>query len=215
MSSFSRHGYLLAAATEKNERVRAFQIRYEAYVEQGFIEPNATGLFSDSYDQNVNCPTWLLYRRDQTVGSIRTCIFLGKTGWNKIPCMEAFADVLESNFHPQSRLVELSRISVTGGAADRKAILALCSSAPCVGDHFGCDYIVAAFRKEHFSFYSHLKFEQLCSPRSYPGVNFPTILAALNWKRDREHLTKHALFNQCLNCPWDKRGIFDSSEIEL
>ena len=201
--AYARHQYLLAAADSDAERNEAYRIRHTAYVAQGYIASHPSGQFSDDYDREQNCPSWLLYRQGKAVGSIRICIHLGMEGWNRMPCREVFSDVIEASFPPHLRLVELSRISVAGGAADRMAILALCSSAPCVADRLGCDAILAAFREEHFSFYAHLKFERLCPPRSYPGVNFPTILAVLN--------TRHALFRHCFKCPWDDRGVLGTA----
>lgn len=209
MGEGSHSGFRLTAAVDPRDQLMAFKIRYDCYIAQGFIDPNPSGLFSDSYDHKENCPTWLLYRGPKPIGSIRTCVYLGKRDWNQIPSQETFADVLTDHFHPQTRLVELSRISVVGDPANRKAILALCSCAPCVGDHFDCEYVVAAFREEHFSFYEHLKFEKLCAPRTYPGVKFPTILAVLNWRRDRDYLTRHPLFHRCFDFPWEMRGVFD------
>ena len=65
--------YVARLAVADSVREDAYRVRYRSYVAGGHIEPNASGLFKDVYDDMPNASTIVIYDRDVPIASVRTC----------------------------------------------------------------------------------------------------------------------------------------------
>ena len=64
-----RIDYRLADSDERRDAI--FRLRYQAYIRDGTISPNASRTFSDRYDEIGNIYLWGLYVDDELASSIR------------------------------------------------------------------------------------------------------------------------------------------------
>ena len=80
-------------AETPEEREAIFRLRYECYLREGAISPNASETFSDSYDDSPNARIFGLYLDGELASSIR--IHVTSPEHSDFPSYHVFEDLLE------------------------------------------------------------------------------------------------------------------------
>jgi len=198
--------YRLANSDEQREAI--FRLRYRAYIRDGMISPNSSGVFSDAYDETDNAYLLGLYIDDELASSIRVHVASGKHP--EFPSLEVFADVLQPELDGGKVIVDTTRF-VTDENLSRLhrglpyITLRLCMLA---ARHFGADHLLAAVRAEHRMFYERaLSYRLICESRPYPLLAKPMSLMTLNYPAVADQLNRrYPLFCSTLS---ERRMLFE------
>lgn len=168
-----------------------YRLRYQAYIEEGYIEPNLTGLFFDEFDQEPNSRSFLTYFDTELVGSIRSCLYHPEHDLD-IPAMEIFDRELRDNVGYDRPFVEANKFVVAPEfqrRAGANARISIYKNIYLHAQEQGADRMVIAVRAEHKRFYRMLGFKAISDVKSYPHLNFKTVLlACLNMEEVRGFL---------------------------
>src|SRR5262249_5451969 len=74
------------------ERDAVFSLRYQAYMREGAIEPNASEKFSDSLDAAANVSIFGVYLDGTLASSIR--LHIASPACGELPALNVFSDIL-------------------------------------------------------------------------------------------------------------------------
>ena len=212
-------GYLQEAdyyiANTKDIQEHIFQLRHECYMREGAIEPAASEMFSDDYDQMDNCWIFGIYLEGKLVSSIR-CHVISKE-WNRGPSLDVFPDLIAPMIYDEGlTLVDPTRFVVDAEAARKYPELPFMTlRAACMTyDYFDADYCLASVRKEHRAFYRRVfKAEFMSEPRPYPTLKTPICLMRTNVARFRsELLRRYPIFESSLT---ERRMLFEYTAQQL
>lgn len=166
-----------------------YLLRYASYRAQDYIDKNVSGRFMDKYDSMTNCTSFLTYKDEKLIGSIRICAYHPNSG-QTIPVMESFNKELSHHIGLDKSFVEINRFVVHPDFQRKGGVLARFSiykNALDEIDKIGPAYVVAAVREEHVRFYKILGFEPISDVKPYPGLNFKTVLmVCVNMEKSRE-----------------------------
>ncbi len=189
--------YVARLAVADSVRDDAFRVRYRSYVAGGHIEPNASGLFKDVYDDMPNASTIVIYDRDVAIASVRTCTLARGTDLTS-PARDAFRDEVDDLLtrdkgSPFSgRGIEVTRLVRSPEAENNQGLVfllyrmagyvALCAHSQV---HLAC------VRANHAPFYRRLGYEAASDLRPYPGLSCPMRLMASD--RVRYDKVRHAV----------------------
>ena len=160
-----------------------FGLRYESYVEQGYISKNTNKLFMDEYDSRPSCTSFLTLHNNNPIGSIRCCIY-NPDDERPVPIMEVFDKEIAHTIGYDNPFMELNKLVVSpafqrqGGVEARFMIL---ENAARHALEKGIKCGVIAVRDEHVRYYHALfGFKQASESKSYPLLNFKTTLMYTN-----------------------------------
>jgi hypothetical protein len=164
----------------REDREAIFRMRYEAYLREGYIEPNERGLFTDPDDESPNA--WLIgcYIAGDLAMSIR--LHIASRPDHFLPVMRAFPDVVGPRLKAGALIVDASRMTTQLDFARAYPFLPyLGIRVPFMADDFfGADFITAACREEIAGAY-----RRMCGaivwapPRPYPPLTRPNLLLAM------------------------------------
>jgi N-acyl-L-homoserine lactone synthetase len=164
-------------AASREEREAIFRLRYQAYLRDGSIFPNDSGLFSDPYDETGNVYLFGFYIADELAGSIR--IHVASKDHPEFPTLEVFQDILQPELDAGKVIVDPTRFVADDNLARLHrglpyVITRLCGMA---ARYFGADNLLAAVRVEHQAFYRRIFNHQVVGePRPYPHLAKPISL---------------------------------------
>lgn len=157
---------------------RVYSMRYRSYSAEGYIEENSSLKFIDEYDDKPNSTCFLAYHRSNIVGSIRTCVFDPKKG-QSIPIMETFEKEIKNTIGYDGVFLEPNKFVVDpmfqrrGGIQTRFLLL---GTAVEEAVRSNASSIVVAVRTEHIRFYQMFGGKLSSEEKSYPHLNFKTVL---------------------------------------
>lgn len=168
-------------ADTPQEREAIFRLRYEAYLREGAISPNASETFRDPYDDLDNARIFGLYLDGELASSIR--IHVTSPEHSDFPSHKVFADLLDPELRAGRVIVDPTRF-----VTDRKlsqlnpglpyATLRLCWLA---AEHFHAEHFLVAIRTEHQAFYKRtFRHRLICDARPYPLLAKPISLMTAN-----------------------------------
>lgn len=168
-------------AETPEEREAIFRLRYECYLREGAISPNASETFSDSYDDSPNARIFGLYLDDELASSIR--IHVTSPEHANFPSYHVFEDLLEPELRAGRVIVDPTRF-ITNRALSQLnpglpyATLRLCWLA---AEHFRAEHFLVAIRTEHQAYYKRTFSHRLiCDARPYPLLAKPISLMTVN-----------------------------------
>jgi hypothetical protein len=168
-------------AETAEEREPIFRLRYEAYLREGAIAPNATSLFTDPYDDLPNARIFGLYLDGALASSIR--IHVTSAAHADFPSYHVFEDLLDPELAAGRVIVDPTRF-VTNKALSQLnpglpyATLRLCWLA---SEHFSAEHFLVAIRTEHQAFYRRtFRHRLICDARPYPLLAKPISLMTVN-----------------------------------
>jgi N-acyl-L-homoserine lactone synthetase len=176
-------------ADSGEEREAISRLRYEAYLREGAISPNATGRFSDPYDDSDNAYLFGLYIDGGLASSLR--LHIASKEHPSFPSLEVFPDYLQTELDAGKILVDSTRF-----VADERlsrlyrglpyATLRLCMLA---AEYFHADHLLAPVRSEHQAFYRRaFNHRVVCEPRPYPQLAKPICLMTVHFPSAAEGL---------------------------
>ncbi len=167
--------YIGRLAITDDVRRDAYRVRYRSYVAGGYIKPNSSGLFSDSYDDMPNARTIVIYDQDMPLASVRTCTLARGTDLTS-PACEVFPKEIDALLAGKAdafagRGIETNRLVRAPEAENNQglvfllfrmaAYVAICSHAQI---HLACA------RSNHAPFYKRMGYEPASGLRPYPGL---------------------------------------------
>lgn len=170
-------------AVTQEDREAIFRLRYEAYLAEGAIAPNATQMFSDSYDNKEN--VWIigLYLDGKLASSLR--FHVATRDVRDFPSYKVFADILDPELDAGKVLIDPTRF------ATDKRLSKLFPGLPyatvrlawMAAEHFNADHFLCAIRPEHQAFYRRTFLHRpICEARPYPLLAKPISLMTVNYE---------------------------------
>jgi len=197
--------YRVASTTEEREEI--YKLRYDAYMREGAIYPNSTGLYQDAYDEMDNCWIFGVFLNDKLASSVRCHIISPENP--KGPALDVFPDIIQPMLDEGKTLIDTTRFVTAENVSDTyPEIPFMTLRVPCMAFvHFDGDYCLATVRREHAAFYRRVfKAEILCEPRPYPGLKAPICLLKANASVFRdEFVNRYPIFESSLT---ERRMIF-------
>lgn len=157
---------------------RVYSMRYRSYSAEGYIEENSSLKFIDEYDNKPNSTCFLAYYRNQVVGSIRACVYEPNQGLN-IPIMDCFEKELRNTIGYDGIFLEPNKFVIDPQFQRRGGIHArflLLGTAVEQAVKKNASNIVVAVRTEHIKFYQMFGGKLASEEKSYPHLNFKTVL---------------------------------------
>src|SRR5436305_641828 len=168
-------------AETSEEREAIFRLRYECYLREGAISPNAAETFSDPYDDSPNARIFGLYLDGELASSIR--IHVTSPEHSDFPSYHVFEDLLEPELAVGRVIVDPTRFITNKTLSQLNpglphATLRLCWLA---AEHFRAEHFFVAIRTEHQAFYRRtFQHRLICDARPYPLLAKPISLMTVN-----------------------------------
>ena len=168
-------------AETPEEREEIFRLRYECYLREGAISPDASEIFSDPYDDSPNARIFGLYLDGELASSIR--IHVTSPEHADFPSYHVFEDLLEPELAAGRVIVDPTRFITNRTLSQLNpglphATLRLCWLA---AEHFRAEHFLVAIRTEHQAFYRRtFRHRLVCDARPYPLLAKPISLMTVN-----------------------------------
>ena len=197
-------------ADNDDDREEIYRLRYDAYIREGSINPNSSGLFHDAYDDFDNCWIFGVFVDEKLISSIRFHVISPEN--RKGPALDVFPDIVGPMIDKGMTLIDPTRfvsdLEATKEYPELPFLTLRVASMAC--EYFSADYCLATIRKEHQAFYRRVyKAEALCEPRPYPTLNAPISLMKANVSEIRDKLMRrYPIFESSFT---ERRMIFDRS----
>ena len=176
-------------ADTNQDRTEIFRLRYKAYVRDGTIRPTASGVLLDRYDETGNCFLLGLYIDNELASSIRLHVV---SPTNPVSLsLEMFHDVVQPKLDAGKIIIDASYAVADERIARVHRELPYATLRPCMlaARYFCADYILAAARTEHQSFYRRaFDCDLICEPRPYPLLAKPFGLMAVHYRSKADQL---------------------------
>ena len=181
---FAGNAYEARVAMDRDTKRDAFALRYNSYLDSGFIGPNDSGLFHDEFDRKPNARTIVVYDSGEAVASVRAC-FLSVGDGSTSPALETYPNEVRQVLTEagQGRMgiagLEVNRLVRSPQAANNQGLVFLLYRL--VGRlALTRDFrvVVSCVRRNHVPFYRRLRFQECGGSRQYPGLNCPMHLVS-------------------------------------
>jgi hypothetical protein len=197
-------------ADSREDREAIFRMRYEAYLREGYIEPNERGLFTDPDDDSPNA--WLIgcFIDGELALSIR--LHIASRPEHFMPVMKGFPDIVGPRLAAGALIIDASRMTTRLDLARAYPFLPyLAIRAPFMADeYFDADYITAACREEVAGAYRRMGGAVVWAPpRPYPPLTRPNMLVALECRKARAVIAKRFPFGRSTR--EEKASLYDRS----
>ncbi len=179
---FEANGFTAEMCIERESLEIAYNLRYRAYRSVDAIPFNAEEMFTDKYDQQENVRTYLIWYEGQPVASVRSLTWSAKYKWAKTDSIVFFEKDIDRELGLQTSVLESNRYVVDPEFNGRKSLMAqmLLFRIQALGSLVdNCDYVIAAVRPRHASFYKRfMNFNPISEPISVAKVSFSIQLLA-------------------------------------
>lgn len=199
--------YRLAETAAEKEAI--FRLRYRAYLKEGTIEPNASGIITDRYDEMDN--SWIVgvYLEGVLTSSLR--ITVASRDNPVCPSMDVFADLLQPELDRGRIIVDPTRFVGDPERAHRFPELPYMTLrlAYVACEHFQAHLGYASVRAEHQAFYRKAFMQIVCPPRHYPGLTKPISLMVIDFPA--LHGKVFARYPFLRSSAFERRKIFERS----
>jgi hypothetical protein len=174
-----------------------YRLRYDANLRENAISPNDIGRLVDRFDDVPNVFNFGIFIDGVLTSALRLHCLTAQEPFS--PAFDAFPDLLTDQVNAGVRIIDGNRFVANYPRARsfpelpyitlRIGILAAV--------RFGCDFITASVRSEHYPFYKREYLaSKLCEPRPYPTLIKPLSLISINFKGDGEAIIKRHPFYQ-------------------
>ncbi|MGY3581551.1 hypothetical protein ACVIGB_000377 [Bradyrhizobium sp. USDA 4341] len=160
-----------AVARTDAEKEAIYRLRYRAYLKEGAIEPNSTGMLCDAFDEQPNACSIGMRYDDHLVGAIRICMI--SRNERRSSAGVTFPELLAPYLDAGNFICDPNRFVAEPVIADRIPELPYLVSRMAIAAalHFGAKYGLATPRAEHYAFYRRvLLAKTLATPVMYPGL---------------------------------------------
>jgi hypothetical protein len=171
------------------DRTEIFRLRYRAYVRDGTVRPAASGIVLDRYDETGNCFLLGLYVENELASSIRLHVVSKESPVS--PSLEMFHDTVQPILDAGGIIIDASYAVADERFARIHGELPYVTLRPCMlaARHFCADYICAAVRTEHQSFYRRaFDCDLISEQRHFPLLTKPFGLMTLHYQSKADQL---------------------------
>ncbi|NEW87991.1 hypothetical protein DU475_12070 [Rhodopseudomonas sp. WA056] len=170
------------------EREAIYRLRYRAYLKEGAINSNSTGIVTDRYDDLPNSWIFGVFYEGALSSSLR--ITVGSPDYPACPSMDVFPDFLEPWLADGKVIVDPTRFVADPVNANRLPELPYLTLrlAYVSCEHFKADIGLASVRTEHQAFYRRVMMRLICASRPYPGLKKPISLMEIDFPAMHEKL---------------------------
>jgi hypothetical protein len=188
-----RIDYRLVDSSEQCEAI--FRLRYQAYIRDGTISPNASGTFCDPYDEIGNVYLLGLHIDDELASSVR--VHVASREHRDSPSLEVFADALQPELDAGKVIIDTTCFVADENLARLHrglpyATLRLCMLA---AQYFSADHLLATVSAEHRIFYRRaFDYRLICEPRPYPLMAKPLGLMTVQYPSATDQLYRRYPF---------------------
>lgn len=190
------------------DRAAVGQLRYEAYLREGAIEPNLSQSFNDPRDDDKNAWTFGVFIDDELASSIR--IHVVTKDAPDSPSFAAFSDILGPEVEAGKTIVDPNRF-VTNQRLARlypslpHITVRLCWMATI---HLKAEHALAAVRPEHQAFYKRtFNYRPICGPRPYPPLIKPLTLMTADYREVSDYVYRRYPFYR--STYFERRMLFE------
>lgn len=191
------------------ERLAVYRLRYQAYLREGAITPNETGLFSDALDEQANALIYGVYIDGELASSIR--LHIATPEYPNLPALNVFSDLLSPEIAAGRIIVDPTRFVADRELSRQHPELCYVTTrlAWMVSEYFQANYLLATVRTEHQAFYRRtFGHKVICDARHYPSLTKPISLMALDFLPNRERvLARYPFFRSTF---FERRMLFSS-----
>jgi N-acyl amino acid synthase FeeM len=184
MKLLNRVDYRRIETAEEKESV--FRLRYQAYMREGAIAPNASETFSDGLDNSPNVSIFGVYLDGKLASSIR--LHVASPACGELPALNVFADILGPQLAAGRTIIDPTRFVADRELSRRYPELCYVTTrlAWLASEYFETDVLLATVRLEHQAFYRRTFGHQaICPARHYPSLTKPISLMALDYAASR------------------------------
>jgi hypothetical protein len=207
-----RLDYRIANSDERREAI--FRLRYRAYIRDGTILPNASGVFSDRYDEVGNFYLFGLYIDDELGSSVRLHVLSKEHPYS--PSLEAFSDVLQPELNAGKVVIDATCFVAEANVAQLHPGLPYASFRLCMlaARYFSADQVLAPVGAEHQAFYRRaFNYRLICEPRACPLLAKSLGLMSLHYPSEADRLTqRYPFFRSPL---FERRMLFERPVVSL
>ncbi|MFC1617275.1 hypothetical protein ACFL2K_03545, partial [Candidatus Margulisiibacteriota bacterium] len=189
--------YINKEAIAKEEKRLIYSIRYQAYLGNNSIKKQENPFFQDKYDQKDNCRPYLCYLNKKPISSIRSCIYLPEKSWLEIPALDVFPEEIEKHIGLNKIFVESNKFTLLPGYQNKQIMNMICLFKNIMKNaiEYKADYIITAVRARHIRFYEKMFFSPISEEKSYPHLNFKTVLLSCDFRRYYEQFYEESKRN--------------------
>lgn len=195
-------------ADTHEDREAIFRLRYEGYLREGAIPPNANRRFTDPYDERDNTWSFGVFIDGKLVSSIRMNVTL--PGSSDTPAMHVFPDILKPELEAGKIMVDPTRFVVDRASSRMYPELAFVTlRLPWMAcEFFNADYMLVTVRQEHQPVYRRMwNAKEVCPARPYPNLLKPIACMFLYYPESREDVCRRYPFFHSAH--FERRMLFD------
>jgi N-acyl-L-homoserine lactone synthetase len=177
------------------EREEIFRLRYEAYRQEGAIEPNLSRSFSDRFDSLDNAHIFGVYFEGELASSIRLNISTPISP--ELPGLAVFPDILNPEIDAGKTIIDPTRFVVSPRIARSVPKIAYATTriAWMACEYFQADWLLATVRVEHQAYYKRMFGHKVMSEaRHYPTLKKPISLMGLEYAEAKEKVQRRYPF---------------------
>jgi N-acyl-L-homoserine lactone synthetase len=188
-----RVDYRRAETSEDKDAI--YRLRYQAYLNEGAIEPNPGERYLDKYDETPNCWIFGVYVDDELASSLR--LHIASREHPEMPAMGVFSDLLTPALAAGKTIIDPTRFVADKALSRRFPELSYVTTRlgwlAC--EYFHTHLVLATVREEHQAFYRRVFGHRvICDPRHYPSLTKPISLMALDYAMSRERVQQSRPF---------------------
>ncbi|NRB47971.1 MAG: hypothetical protein HRU41_09895 [Saprospiraceae bacterium] len=179
---FEVNGYTAEICIEPESLQLAYHLRYQAYRHADAIPANEEAICTDSFDEQRNARTFLIWFEDQTVASVRSLTWSASYDWAPTPSINFFKTEVDHYIGLSSPILESNRYVTAPDFTGRKSLTAqmLLFRIQTLGALVDqCAYVITAVRPRHVKFYERfMNFFSISDPLKVDEVSFEIQLLA-------------------------------------
>jgi hypothetical protein len=198
--------YRLAETEAEKEAI--YRLRYDAYLNEGAIQPNPDRRVTDRFDDLPNSWIFGIHHEGVLTSSIRISVATPQRP--ETPSMDVFRDFLLPELAQGKVMVDPTRFVADRFRARRLPELPYLTLrlAYVACGFFNADLGLATVRAEHQAFYRKVFMHQpLSPPRSYPGLMKPICLMAVDYQSMRDQV--FARYPYLRSSYFERRKLFE------
>jgi hypothetical protein len=162
-------------------RDEVFRLRYRAYMNEGEIPENRSGMFYDDYDEAPNQVSWALFLGEELVGTVRS-MFFSPAGSLLLPEHKVYGDIIPNMLPYNARVVSGNRFAIDPAHVNmgKRLTFQLLKHHIMVALVKG-DWAIAAVKQHHQPFYERvMSLTAASEPRYYDEMNSSFTLMVAN-----------------------------------
>ena len=198
-------------ADTPEEREEIYRLRYDAYRQEGAIEPSLLRSFSDHFDDADNAYVFGVYYEGELASSIRLSV--SSPECPEIPALGVFDDILRPEIEAGKTIIDPTRFVVEPMIARTlpKISYATVRLGWLACEYFSTDWVLATVRVEHQAFYKRMfGHKAMSEARHYPSLKKPISLMGLDYMAGKERV--HQRYPFFRSTYFERRMLFERGD---